>query len=68
MTEEKVAADQIAQWVDEFGPGLFRHAYVRLGDRQLAEDIVQDTFLAAVEKIDTFRVITGKSAWVNSAE
>ncbi|MEO1618751.1 MAG: sigma factor, partial [Planctomycetota bacterium] len=36
------------QWVDQFGDALFAFAVARTGDRSVAEDLVQDTFLAAV--------------------
>lgn len=36
------------QWVDRHGDALFRFALTRLGDRHAAEDLVQETFIAAL--------------------
>src|SRR4051812_42519141 len=41
-------------WVDEHGDALFRFALARLGSRELAEDLVQETFLAALTSLDRF--------------
>jgi len=36
-------------WVDEYGDALFGFALARVQDRETAEDIVQETFLAAMQ-------------------
>jgi RNA polymerase sigma-70 factor (ECF subfamily) len=36
-----------ASWVDRYGDALFQYARGRVATRELAEDLVQDTFLAA---------------------
>lgn len=38
-----------AAWVDRHGDSLFRYAMTRLGDRHVAEDLVQETFVAALK-------------------
>jgi len=45
----------ISSWVTQYGDELYRYALARVGTRELAEDLVQETFLAAVAKIETFR-------------
>lgn len=35
-------------WVDEHGDALYRFAVQRVGQREIAEDLVQETFLAAL--------------------
>ncbi|MCR9119195.1 MAG: sigma-70 family RNA polymerase sigma factor [bacterium] len=35
------------QWVDDFGPALYRLAYRSMGDRHEAEDAVQEAFRSA---------------------
>lgn len=37
------------KWVDKYGDFLFRFAFVRVRDRMVAEDLVQETFLAALK-------------------
>lgn len=48
-----------ATWVDEYGDALFKFAYFRVNNQALAEDLVQDTFLAAIKAKDRF---TGKAS------
>ncbi len=36
------------QWIEQHGDALFRFAYLRLRDRDAAEDLVQETLLAAL--------------------
>ena len=48
-----------ATWVDRHGDFLFRFALSRLGNRTAAEDMVQETFLAALRARGDF---SGKSA------
>ena len=34
-----------SNWIGDYADALFRHAIVRVGDRETAKDLVQDTFL-----------------------
>ena len=45
----------LGQWVDDFTPALFSWALHKVSDEELARDLVQDTFMAAVEKLASFR-------------
>lgn len=57
-TETKKDAEQTIQpegWVDEYADALFRYAYCRTGSRDNAEDLVQETFLAALEGYRNFQ-------------
>jgi len=51
-------------WVDEHANALFRYAILRVRDRQAAEDLVQETFLAAVRKTDSFRFESSPRTWL----
>ena len=42
-------------WVDQHAHSLFRYARVRVRDQHTAEELVQETFLAAVKAIHSFR-------------
>ena len=47
------------RWVEKHGDYLFKFALVRLRDSAMAEDMVQETFLAALKGGDKF---AGRSA------
>jgi DNA-directed RNA polymerase specialized sigma24 family protein len=38
----------LENWVDQYGDMLFHFAYLRVGKADVAEELVQDTFLAAI--------------------
>ena len=52
------------KWVDRHGDALFRFAMVRLGHRELAEETVQETFLAALEARDRFTAASSERTWL----
>lgn len=54
----------VAGWVDEHGDALLAYALSRLADRNTAEDLVQETFLAAVEAHDAFRGKSSPRTWL----
>jgi len=47
-TVEKNRSTSPEQWLAQHGDALFRYAYLRLRDRSSAEDLVQETLLAAL--------------------
>ncbi len=51
-------------WVDEHGNYLFRYALMRLRDRTLAEEAVQETFLAALQSKDRFGGQSSEKTWL----
>lgn len=51
-------------WVDEHGDALFRYALFRLQDAQIAEDLVQETFLAALRGKDSFAGRSSVRTWL----
>ncbi|MEM6855497.1 MAG: sigma-70 family RNA polymerase sigma factor [Planctomycetota bacterium] len=57
-------ADNPQEWLDDHGDALFAYAWRRLGQRELAEDVVQDTLLAAWKHRDTFRGQATRRTWL----
>ncbi|TWU51380.1 sigma-70 family RNA polymerase sigma factor [Rubripirellula reticaptiva] len=57
-------AIDLNQQVDRFGDALFRFAVAKTGDHALAEDLVQDTFVAAVAAQRGFRGQASVSTWL----
>lgn len=61
---EKTRLSDPEQWVDEYGDYLFRYALVRLRNESLAEDMVQETFLAALKSPGTFAGKSAPKSWL----
>ena len=51
-------------WLKEHGDYLFRYALARLRNNTIAEDLVQETFLAAVKGKDQFRGLSSERTWL----
>ncbi len=51
-------------WVDKYGDALFHFARTRVGDRGVAEDLVQDTFLAAVQAKERYQGKSSEKTWL----
>jgi len=51
-------------WVDQYGDYLFRFALSRLRDRSAAEDLVQETFLAALHARENFKGRSSVTTWL----
>jgi len=63
---ESPAPDRIDPegWVDLYGPILFRFAAARLRSAEEAEEVLQQTFLAALAARHEFRGEGGEKAWL----
>ena len=53
-------------WVDEYGDFLYMYAYTRVQSREIAEDLVQDTFLSALKGLASFRGESSPLTWLTS--
>ncbi len=58
--------DILHKWVEEYTEELIRWAFHKVSDIQQAEDLVQDTFLAAAEKIGSFKGNSSPKTWLFS--
>lgn len=56
----------ISEWVESYIDELYRWAFYKLSDEELAKDIVQDTFVVAAEKIQDFRGDSSPKTWLFS--
>src|SRR6056297_4090964 len=54
----------LQQWVNEFTGELYNWAYYKTSSVETAEDLVQDTFLAAAEKINNFKGDSTPKTWL----
>lgn len=53
-------------WVEKYGDYLFNFAIVRVNDREKAEDLVQETFLAGLKGKDRFMGKSNERTWLTS--
>ncbi|MGE5190457.1 MAG: sigma-70 family RNA polymerase sigma factor [Gemmatimonadota bacterium] len=53
-----------SEWVDRYGDYLFRYALPRVRDRAQAEDLVQETFLAALRQRGSFSGASSEATWL----
>ena len=53
-------------WVERYGDYLFNYAVVRVNDREKAEDLVQETFLAGLKAKDRFLGKSSERTWLTS--
>jgi RNA polymerase sigma-70 factor (ECF subfamily) len=52
------------KWVNQFSDELFSWAFYKTSLKETAEDLVQETFLAAYNKIDTFEGKSQPKTWL----
>jgi RNA polymerase sigma-70 factor (ECF subfamily) len=55
---------QPTQWIERHADALFGYAVLQLGNREEAEERVQETFLAALEAQATFRGESSERTWL----
>lgn len=53
-----------SRWVDRYGDALLRYARSRVGRREVAEDLVQETFLAAWSARESFDGRASLGTWL----
>ncbi len=57
---------QAQRWVNEYADMLLSYTSVRVNDRNIAEDIVQDTFLSAWKNRENFKGEASEKNWLFS--
>lgn len=65
-TEEKNITQNVnpQKWVDEHADYLYSFAYYRVNNKELAEDLVQDTFTAALKSLHNFQGKSSERTWL----
>ena len=53
-------------WVERYADHLYSYAFVRLDHEEQARDLVQETFLAALEKVSEFRGNSSERTWLTA--
>ena len=63
MIETKVTVDP-AHWLDQYGDYLYRYAFMRVRDAAIAEDILQETLLAAFSSFQNHAGRSSERTWL----
>jgi RNA polymerase sigma-70 factor (TIGR02943 family) len=53
-------------WVEKYADYLYSYAVARLDDQELSKDLVQETFLAALVKIENFERKSTERTWLTA--
>jgi RNA polymerase sigma-70 factor (ECF subfamily) len=56
----------LSEWVEKYTSDLYSWAFYKVSNTELAKDLVQDTFLAATEKIESFKGESSPKTWLHS--
>lgn len=64
MAKPKAKTSAPSGWVDAHGDRLFRYALSRIRDVRAAEDLIQETFLAAFKSRDRFEGASSELTWM----
>ena len=54
------------KWVTNYADYLYMYAIVRINDEDTAKDLVQETFLAALERVDRFEGKSTERTWLTA--
>ena len=63
MIDKKTTLDP-ARWLGEYGNYLFRYALMRVRDSAIAEDILQETLLAAFSSSQSHAGLSSERSWL----
>src|SRR6187549_3469283 len=55
-----------SKWVDLYTDYLFSYAFFKTGNREEAEDLVQETFLSAFKSLSGFKGNSTEKTWLTS--
>jgi RNA polymerase sigma-70 factor (ECF subfamily) len=61
---ERSTVPDPSSWVDEHGDCLFRFALMRLRDEIVAEDLVQETMLSAIQSLNSYSGKSSERTWL----
>ena len=56
--------EELKHWIGQYTGELYNWAYHKVSDAELAKDLVQDTFVAALEKLDDFKGDSAPKTWL----
>ncbi len=60
----RIGKEEIADWVDRYADDLYAWAFHKTHDSASAQDLVQDTFLAALKSASKFKMESQPKTWL----
>ena len=74
MSQAEMTNNQVARafepeprlWVERYADHLYSYAFARLDHEEQARDLVQETFLAALEKVSQFQGNSSERTWLTA--
>ncbi len=60
------SAKLFQEWVSDYGDEMYSWAYYKTSSKETAEDLVQDTFMAAYHKMNSFQEKSKPKTWLFS--
>jgi RNA polymerase sigma-70 factor (TIGR02943 family) len=66
QVKSQITKDDITVWVDQYGDELYSWASFKTSSSTTAEDLVQDTFIAAYQAVDKFKGNSNPKTWLFS--
>ncbi|MBT8303246.1 MAG: sigma-70 family RNA polymerase sigma factor [Bacteroidia bacterium] len=54
------------RWIDKYSDYLFNYTITRVNDREMAQDLVQDTFFAGLKSMKNFKGEASERTWLVS--
>lgn len=64
MTPTQLTTPEPQQWLARFGDELYRFALSRITDPTAAEELVQETFVSALQALSSFRGQASERTWL----
>lgn len=55
---------QPEQWVESYGDYLYNYTYFRINNKEICEDLIQETFISALKAKDSFRGESAELTWL----
>lgn len=52
------------KWVDKYGDYLYNYTIVKVNDREVAQDLISETFLAALKAMKNFKGNASERTWL----
>lgn len=66
MDNNKNIISDPSGWTDKYGDYLYSYAFAKIYRKELAEDLVQETFLSALRTKNNFKGLSTERTWLTS--